>query len=70
MLMKEVPFPKPAIEALRGSAQHVLAQGQSEAHGDSKLRFEVLNRLMKFFGFEGFCHSISGFEVGWGLGPL
>ena len=50
MLMKEVPFPKPAIEALRGSArpgrgqaeatprtQHVLAQGQSEAHGDLKL---------------------------------
>ena len=38
---------KPAIEALRGSArpgrgqatrtQNVLAQGQSEAHGDSKL---------------------------------
>ena len=21
-------------------------------------------------GFEGFCHSISGSEVGWGLGPL
>ena len=46
-------FPKPAIEALRSSArldearrglgeatprtQNVLAQGQSEAHGDSKL---------------------------------
>ena len=47
MLMKEVPFPKPAIEALfearRGLAeatprtQNVLAQEQSEAHGDSKL---------------------------------
>ena len=43
MLMKEVPFPKPAIEARRGLAeatprtQHVLAQGQSEAHGDLKL---------------------------------
>ena len=39
-------FPKPAIEALRGSArlaeatprtQNALAQGQSEAYGDSKL---------------------------------
>ena len=39
-------FPKPAIKALRGSAkpgrgtprtQNVLAQGQSEAYGDSKL---------------------------------
>ena len=57
MLMKEVPFPKPAIErfeARRGLAeatprtQHVLAQGQSEAHGDSKLcntMVEVLARL-------------------------
>ena len=34
-------FPKPAIEALRGSAK-VLAQGQSEAHRDSELHNTIL----------------------------
>ena len=71
MLMKEVPFPKPAIKTLRGSAglaettprtQNVLAQGQSEAHRNSKLYYTIVGncaasqalmhlKFLKFFDF-------------------
>ena len=45
MLMKEVPFPKPAIEALRGSARPGRGHA-SDAHKDKARLTETPNYII------------------------